>query len=188
MPRRYGYHPSWRIRNLDQADLGPPSLLPPNRPVLDSRAGESTSHCPKADPHLNAQPTGMTEPLRLSSTHQTLEGNRHYRNYLRAFSAQVRSASSGHRWSWARPAAVYRAIPSMQTQPETRGLKGQRPNGHRFAHSAMDARPESHVNVWPFHELCFLRNRLTQRLGPRGASRSTKKFSRRAKFHCQLPK
>ena len=89
----------------------------------------------------------MTEPLRLSSTLKTLEGNGHYRYYLRAFSAQVDRPTLGLRWSWARPEAVYRAIPPMQTQPKTQSLKGQRPDGRRFAHSAMDARPESHVNV-----------------------------------------
>ena len=53
----------------------PPSLLPPNRPMLDSKAGErALGHRPKADPRPNARPTGMTEPLRLSSIHQTLEG------------------------------------------------------------------------------------------------------------------
>ena len=53
----------------------PPSLLPPNRPVLDSKAGKSAlGHRPKTDPRPNARPTGMTEPLRLSSIHQTLEG------------------------------------------------------------------------------------------------------------------
>ena len=78
----------------------PPSLLPPNRPMLDSKAGErALGHRPKADPRPNARPTGMTEPLRLSSIHQTLEGNRHYRSELRAFSKQVRSANSGLRWS-----------------------------------------------------------------------------------------
>ena len=72
----------------------------PNRPMLDSKAGErALGHRPKADPRPNARPTGMTEPLRLSSIHQTLEGNRHYRSELRAFSKQVRSANSGLRWS-----------------------------------------------------------------------------------------
>ena len=38
------------IRRGHSYGPSPPSLLPPNRPVLDSKAGESTSHCSRSRP------------------------------------------------------------------------------------------------------------------------------------------